>query len=920
MSSAMERRLLVESAFEQALELPEDLQSAWLSATYGSDLELVAEVRALLEAHRAAGILDSPRAPPEADSQPADRRVGPYRILRELGRGGMGVVYLAERDDGQFRKRVAVKILRGSPDAEELHARFLAERQILASLNHPNIAQLLDGGVTDGRLPYLVMEYVDGVAITDYCDARQLGLRGRLALFRGVCEAVSHAHQNLIIHRDLKPSNITVTPEGRVKLLDFGIAKLLNPDLGAFRAPVTRTHHRVMTPEYASPEQIRGDPLTTASDVYSLGIVLYQILTGHSPYSLTRRSAHEIVQAVCERDPDRPSTRVMQTHRVTLEDGSSREINPNVVSAARGVSVERLRRQLRGDVDAIVMMAIRKEAARRYASADALSRDISRYLEGLPVTAHQGSRWYRVRKRLVRHKLRAASAAIVAASLLAGAGIATWQAAVAREERDRAQAALVSAEQSLRQTEEVTDFLVALFEASDPEASAGDTITARDLLDRGLTRADALAAEPAVQARVLSAIGRVHRSLGDYDRAAPLLERSLALRRDAFGPEHVEVADGMHELGTLFRLRGAYPAAESLYRSSLEVQRRLPPGEDIRTAATLHELAALQHTIGRYEAADSLYGEAYRIRVARLGEEHPRTLATLDQIAVLTRDMGKRDSAGVILSRVLRIRERVVGPDHPDVATTLSQLASIHAGRGEWSETEALLRRALGIRERAFGADHPEAARTLGQVASSLTFQGRLDDAEAMHRQALAVLRRTLGPDHTTIAASLNSLGLVLKDKGQLNQAEALFRESVTMYRRVFGADHAHLATSLRNLATVRAQRRDAVGAESLFVQSLEMRRRMLGPRHSFVATSMGDLARFHRDQRRFVQAESLYVELLATFADSLGGAHHEIRRTHRDLAALYRAWGRPEKAEEHARLAPEPTPPSGGSGGSGGD
>ncbi len=901
----MERRLQIEAAFEQALELPEGLQSAWLTRTHGSDPELVAEVRAMLEAHRAAGILDSLPVRPGAESGPAERRVGPYRILRELGRGGMGVVYLAERDDGQFRKRVAVKILRSSPDAEELHARFLAERQILASLNHPNIAQLLDGGVTDGRLPYLVMEYVDGVPITDYCDAQRLGLRARLALFSDVCAAVSHAHQNLIIHRDLKPSNITVTRDGQVKLLDFGIAKLMNPDLGAFTAPVTRTHHRVMTPEYASPEQIRGDPLTTASDVYSLGIVLYQVLTGHSPYRLTRRSAQEIVEAVCEREPDRPSTRVMGTEHVYLEDGSTREITPDGVSGARGVTIERLRRQLRGDVDAIVMMSLRKEAARRYGSADALGQDIARYLEGRPVTAHQGSRWYRVRKRLVRHRLEAAAAVVVATSLLAGAGLATWQAAVARSERDRAQAALLSAEQSLRQTEEVTDFLVALFEASDPEASAGDTITARELLERGLRRADALAAEPAVQARVLGAIGRVHRSLGEYERAAPLLERSLTLRRESLGPENIEVAEGMQELATLLRLRGTYPAAESLYRSSLDLQRRIAPGDVLRAATTLHEFAALQHTMGRYAVADSLYREAYALRVARLGEEHPRTLATLDQIAVVTRDRGSRDSAGVILSRVLQIRERVLGPDHPDVATTLSQLASIHAGRGEWAQTEALLRRALRIRERAFGADHPEVARTMSQVASTLTFQGRLEEAETMHRRSLAVLRRTIGPDHTTIAAALNSLGLVLKDRGRRADAEAAFRESVEMYRRIFGTDHAHLATSLRNLATIRAQRGDPVGAESLFVQSLDMRRRMLGPRHSFVASSMGDLARFRRDQSRFAEAEALYLEILTTFADSLGSGHHQIRRTHSDLAELYRKLGQPEKAEEHARLAP---------------
>jgi eukaryotic-like serine/threonine-protein kinase len=401
----------IEAIFDEAIERSPAERGPWLDARCGTDHRLRTEVDALIAAHeRAEGLLErniaraAERAVPDATR---GRRIGAYRVIREIGRGGMGVVYLAERSDGQYQQRVAVKLLRASPDAEELRRRFVAERQILASLKHRGIAQLLDGGVTDGQLPFLVMEYVDGVPITTYCDQRRLGVDTRLRLFREVCSAVHYAHQNLIIHRDIKPGNILVSPDGGVKLLDFGIAKLLNPALGPVDQPLTRTELRAMTPEYASPEQVRGDVLTTASDVYALGVVLYELLCGRRPYTLLSGSPQELIDVVCSRQPERPSaavSRAAPAGPTPVPDA----VTPDSVARARGVSAERLRYLLSGDLDEIVMMALRKEATDRYGSPDLLWEDLQRYLDGLPVHAQRGSRAYRARKFLGRHRVESA--------------------------------------------------------------------------------------------------------------------------------------------------------------------------------------------------------------------------------------------------------------------------------------------------------------------------------------------------------------------------------------------------------------------------------------------------------------------------------------------------------------------------------
>ncbi|MGH7528613.1 MAG: serine/threonine-protein kinase, partial [Gemmatimonadales bacterium] len=509
--------------FDDVLELAPEARAAYLDHACAGDAALRAEIDALLAADAGSG--DFPEAAeayfpslmgaaadaaqPPAGGLAAGTVIGPYRVVRELAQGGMGAVYLAERADGQFEQRVALKLIRAGLDSVEVQRRFLAERQILARLNHPNIAKLLDGGIAAEGRPWFAMELVDGSPLLAWCDERKLGLTERLRIFEAVCDAVRYAHQNLVVHRDLKPSNILVTTDGRVKLLDFGIAKVLEGGAegqrgsGADVAPLTRTELRILTPEYAAPEQVRGEPVTTATDVYALGAVLYELLAGQRVHRFDRHTPAEIERVVCETDPEPPSAAAMQDV---------------AASAARRTEPRRLRRLLRGDLDTIVLKALQKDPARRYPSAEALLDDLRRFESGLPIKARPESRTYRLGKFVRRHGVGVAAGTALFLALLAGLGGTLWQARAAAREASRAVA--------------VKDFLVGLFQESDPAQARGRNITADELLARGIQRLDtALTRDPALQSELLGELGKIHRELGLFERADSLLERSVRLAR-----------------------------------------------------------------------------------------------------------------------------------------------------------------------------------------------------------------------------------------------------------------------------------------------------------------------------------------------------------------------------------------------------
>jgi serine/threonine-protein kinase len=528
-------------------------RQAFAEQTLGGDAEALREVLSLLRADaRARGFLELPLVEPAAggaaEAQGAawiGKRIGPYRLVGKLGEGGMSTVYLAEREDEQYRRQVAIKVVRSAFAGEDQLRRFRAERQILASLDHPGIARLYDGGATEEGLPYLVMEYIEGEPIDDFCDRRRLTIAQRIELFRAVCSAVHYAHQNLVVHRDLKPGNILVTTAGLPRLLDFGIAKLLTPELLPAGPVTTVAWLRLMTPYYASPEQILGKPVTTGSDVYSLGLLLYKLLTGRLPRRFAGQAPAAIERVVTEEEPEKPSAAVGRGGRDGPEGPPTPEAGQlEAVARARGVRPAQLRRLLAGDLDTVVLSALRRDPQRRYGSAEQLSEDLRRHLEGLPVLAHPDSLPYRAGKFLRRHRLAVgAAAAILLLAVGAAVAFALQSARLARE-RDRAERERVKAQR-------VAEFLEEVFSLSHRADPRIEPMTALEVLERGARKLDQMGDQPQIQAALMHTMGRIYRDLGRFEQAAPLLERALAARTKLPEAEPAEVLENMEDLGVL---------------------------------------------------------------------------------------------------------------------------------------------------------------------------------------------------------------------------------------------------------------------------------------------------------------------------------------------------------------------------------
>ncbi|HEX2189261.1 MAG TPA: serine/threonine-protein kinase [Longimicrobiaceae bacterium] len=848
------RRERVEALFEAALDRPAAERAGWLREACWDDPELHDRVERLLAAHeRAEGVLEHPprgvellglRVYPETL-----RRVGPYRLVREIGRGGMGSVYLAERDDDQFSQQVAVKLVPPGAASAEVLRRFRAERQILASLHHPGIARLLDGGVADDARPYFVMEYVDGEPIDAYCDARSLPLEARLRLFCDAARAVHHAHRNLVVHRDLKPSNVLVSREGEVRLLDFGIAKLLDPAAAPHTVPVTRTGDRLMTPQYAAPEQVRGGPVTTATDVYGLGLLLYELLCGRRPYELWGRPPAEVERLVCEAEPPRPGAAALLP--AATPDGPT----PADSARARGTTPERLRRRLSGDLDRIVMTALRKEPDRRYPSAEQLAADVESYLEGRPIAARGDSPGYRVRRFAGRHRWGVAAAAAFVAVLSVYAATMTVQAR-------RVQRALEQARLEAEKAEQVTAFTLGLFEAGDPTRTRGDSLTVHEMLRRGVERAERLRGQPAAQAQMLDVVGRVYREMGAYDRARPVLERALALRRGVLGERHPATAESMHHLGDLLYALGRYDDAEPLYRRALALQRRL------------------------------------------LGEPHADVAHSLASLGLLLQDRGDYPAAERLSREALAMRRELFGPEHADVAESLNALALQLQLQGRDAEAEPLLREALAMRRRLFGLEHPAVAEAMSDLGLLLVKQGRLDEAEPLYRGALAARRRMLGDEHPDVSRSQGLLAALLRRRGDLAAAESLYTAAIELGRRSMGPEHPDLAHTMNGLALLRRARGDLAGADSLTRVVLGIRRRTLGGEHPSIAVSLGQLGGLLHEQGDFAGAEPLLLEALRMRRSLLGDGHPQVAESARQLVAFYEAAGRPADAAPYRALA----------------
>jgi serine/threonine protein kinase len=861
----------LEQLFLAAQARPPEERAAFLDAACADDDALRIEVESLLAADAVADanafLVDPVRgydaalraAAPPAEDAMDEQHIGPYHVLQLLGRGGMGDVYLAIREE-PFRRYVALKVIRRGMDSHDVVARFAIERQILASLDHPGIARLLDGGVSAGGRPYFAMEYVEGQPITDYCDERRLTISERLRLFVDVCEAVHVAHQSLVLHRDLKPSNILVTARGKVKLLDFGIAKLLSPQLSHLPVPITRAETRMLTPEYASPEQIRGEPLTTTSDIYSLGVLLYELLAGRRPHRLSGRSTQEIVRIVSDEPPENPSTAVTRT----LPDPTVRA-EPDAVATARNLTSERLQRRLRGDLDAIVQNALRKEPHRRYGSAELMAQDVERHLAREPVAARRGTRRYRLASLIRRHRVEAVAVAAVLVSLIGGLGAALWQAEEARRERDRTQT-------EASKVAEVSGFLVSLFEQADPTQAVGDTLTVRQVLDKGAARVEAeLTDQPEVQASLFSVIAEAYRNLGRPTDARPLAERALDIRRAVLGRDHPDTAQSLDDLAQIHVQLGDFARAETLLREVLADVRRLRGPDEPQVLVALNDLSNTLYIQGRHSEADSMYVE-WRALMDAMPDE-----------------------------------------DHPALAASLSDLSNILFIRREYAEAEAYGRRALAMNRRLYGDTSLAVGVNLNDLADLLNRMGRYDEADRAARDALALHRIFYPLGHEEVESSLAALGESLRYRGRYDEAATYLHEHLHLSRRLYPDGHYSLAGAYGLLGKLEYSRKRYADSERWYRDAIDAWERLYGPDFPTAAEMRCALADVLSAQGRYAEAETFLLVAYAALAGRRGqGANSENIALSR-LVKLYEVWGKPEEAARYRSLyAAEAAQPSG--------
>jgi serine/threonine protein kinase/Tfp pilus assembly protein PilF len=847
---------------DQALEVATQERCAWLASLHAQNPALAAELRTMLVEHDLvheshfleSGVLD----PRTALAQPlAGQVLGAYRLVSFIGQGGTGSVWLAERCDGRFEGRAAVKLLNVALLGRAGEERFRREGTILARVRHPRIAQLIDAGVSPAGQPYLVLEHVDGQTIDQYCDEHGLGIEARIRLFLQVLDAVAHAHANLIVHRDIKPANVLVNVNADVKLLDFGIAKLIE-GTGVDTGPseLTRVGGAALTPAFAAPEQLSGGAVTTATDVYALGVLLYVLLSGRHPAGRAARSPATLVRAIVETEPQRVSDAVVSE----TETGEALARHAGQI----GMTVGRLRRTLRGDLDAIVAKALRKNASERYASVAELADDLRRFLRREPIGARTDTVRYRTVMFVQRHARGLATAAAVVALVTALTVVYTIRLST---ERDRARR---EADRAAR----VSDALTRLLTSADPIANraTGEVLTVQKLLDTGAEQMQKdLAGQPEAQAEILTVMGRIYRRFGEFDKAQRLLEQALVSGRSVFGPEHVRVAQTLNDLGALQMERGDYASAERNLEQALAMRRRLLGSEHGDVAVTLVELGRVYQDSGFNQRAEPLLRESLDIRRQVLGEGHRETPVSVSAVGAVLRLNGDLESAEALLRQSLELNRHTRGETHPNTAISLHDLALVAAARGDYAS------------------------------------------AETLFRQALEMLRRSLGDKHPIVAPSLNGLSRVLLAQGRSDAALAALQEALEIARPSLGGNHQLVAIYAINLASVHLTRREPAAAEPLLREGLRIRavspglvpsrRRFLLEDDWSVGATKSLLGAALTALERYGEAEMVLLDAQRDLAAVPARRDAEMQATIRRLVDLYVAWGKPERAAPYRAL-----------------
>ncbi len=868
----------IKHVFSEAIRLDEGERMCYVKEACKGNQELINEIKSLINSYEEPSVLDKTIDSLRSTAFSAThtdcingRIIGKYRLLEEIGSGGMGSVCLAERADGEFSQRVAIKLLKNAFATENQVDRFKSERQILASLEHDNIARLLDGGVTRNGQPYYVMEVVDGQPIDVYCDEQKMTLKQRLELFTHVCKAVQYAHRKLVVHRDLKPSNILVTSDGRIKLLDFGIAKVLDHN-----QPSNFDIQEVLplTPSYASPEQVRGDAITTSSDIYQLGIVLYELLSGFRPFKIESHSPSEIEKSICKTVPGGVYNHFL-SNRLTFSSNSD-EIRK--ISENRGTNPRRLQKKLRGDINAIIMKALRKEPDKRYESADQFLNDIQRYLSCKTVIAHPTSKMYRAHKFIARNSIEIAVITTMLMLMIGYLITITWHS-------HQTGLAFEQAQQEADKSAQVVDFMLGMFEAGDPRINSGQLITAQDLLNRGLEEANQLQQQPALQANLYNVIGKVYTSLGLYNEAGEILEKAVRIQRTNSQGATLETARYLNDLAVAITRQGNYEQAYVLHEEALSILTGLFGDEHHEVANSLATMGSWVPVTGIKKAME-LRKEALRINRSVYGENHLKTAESYMNVGRIQRSLAKPQDALNSFSRALEIRKKELGNQPVDVAESMIFMADVYRLYNlDPAKAEELYLEALAIQERTLGTEHFTRLHGLTGLASLYLSSNEFEKAEELLLKNVAIREHVFGEDHPSIAEGFGQLANGYLEAGNVEKAENYYRKSLDLWIKSVGPNHIIISGALMGLGNALVELEQFEEAENSYAEALAIQKETLGEDSgALVYGAMGGLYQKRGDKEA---AEQYYRRALSMFEAHGSENHYDATRLKKELDSL---------------------------------
>lgn len=844
----------IKELFQQAAELASEERKDFLNRECAGDSALQNEVESLLESfNKTENFLETPHLKTldliiQDDSNALlGKRVGNYQIEKKIGDGGMAVIYSAVRIDDQFKKNVAVKFIKRGMDTDEIIKRFRTEQQALASLEHPNIARIIDGGTTENGLPYFVMELIEGVPIHEYCNINKLSTTERLKLFQRVCSAVEYAHRNLIVHRDIKMSNILVTSEGEPKLLDFGIAKLL--DHSSEKTQFTRTGMRLMTLEYASPEQLQGGQITTATDIYSLGIVLFELLTDHKPFKFKNSSPAEIENVICNIIPKKPSTVINEIHNTLLKDGEKITISPETVSTSRRENFQKIKKRLNGDIDNIVLKAIKKEPERRYSSVEQLSEDIRKYFAGLPITAQKDSALYRAKKFFERHRTGSIASVIILLLLVAGSIGIIHQADIANKERDKAK---IEEAKALK----INSFLQEIFSSPDP-SKEGKDIKVVNVLENAVKKIDVeLADQPEIQAALRTTIGTTFQNLGLYNEAIVQFEKAAKTYETIFGENNT------------------------------------------KTASSIKNLALAYHYKGRFNKADSLYEKAVNIHT-KLGIRNINFAEALNDHGTLYMDRGKFDKSIENYKKALIIYKEI--KDTSGIISVFNNMGISLDYKNDLNGAENLYRKAIQLTL----AWHDENEIKLIHLYNNLAFiydaKDSIKGTIEMFTKSYEIRKKLLGEDHPEFAMSAYNLGAAKFYNGDFNEAAELINKAKQIWEKSLSKNHLYLGGLYFWLGRINNQKGKPKIAENYLLKSIKIRTN--NSLDNALALTESELARSYILQGKYKAAEPILLKNFALIRKEEGENHRDTKYVSGLLHQLYSEWNKPENAAQYKKF-----------------